>query len=171
MDIASLCKANERYVKSLELSIPYCVPMGVNKWHDIRYIRSGKYSRARTPTIGKSTDAKRFQESVQKYLSYVYAQEIKGFEACYDPCKHELFTILTTYMPKKKLITSKNTINKKSGDVDGTPKLIIDAFFELMPNLDDSFNQGIASVKQVGDQHCVDIEIYILERPPSRLNG
>jgi hypothetical protein len=161
---------DSRVVKSIEMGVPYLKPLGVNKWHDIHYIRTGKYSKARTATIGKSSEAKRFQVSLEKYLKYVYSKELAEFESCYDPYKHELFTILTTYMPKKKLITTKNTINKKSGDVDGFPKLTVDSVFELMPKLDDAFNQGCLSLKDVSDQHCVKIEIFILNRPLRRLN-
>ncbi len=42
------------------------------------------------------------------------------------------------FMPKKKLITKRNTISKTSGDAFNMEKILTDTLFNFMPSLDDS---------------------------------
>ncbi|MFT5519631.1 MAG: Holliday junction resolvase RusA-like endonuclease [Enterobacterales bacterium] len=111
---------------NLEVTIRDLKPVGLNNSYTL-------VSRGRFVSRVKKKHTREFEAQFAKQL-LKYKREIKVFNDAYTYLNHCLILNIRFYIP---VLKKNNTINKRSGDVDGLIKITQDCLFEVL-DADDS---------------------------------
>jgi len=95
--------------------------------HAVKHGRRGSYS---------TKEKREFMASMDFY-SRLYKKHFSTFEKGFDPTKNSLCCEISIEMPG--MYTLKGALSKKSGDLDGYAKYLIDAIFRNFKTLDDAW--------------------------------